>query len=253
MIKASIIIVNYNGEKFIEACLGSIFKSNFKDFEVIVVENGSTDGSLEILEKYCHCEAKPKQSRGEIISRMGLPRPDKIGARNDIVLIKNKTNLGSCRARNQGVKASNGKILIFLDCDVKAHFKMVTEYVKTFEKYPDVGSIHGKLLKMDDRKSFDSSGELFDGFGFLADRGKEDSFGSIASGKAASYAIRADLFKKLGGYDDDFFFFVEEPDLDMRVWHSGKKVMFLPTAIAYHAFGTSLKDTKNYYSRYLVR
>lgn len=170
-----------------------------------------------------------------------------------IVIDNNKINLGSCEARNLGARKAWGKYLIFLDCDTEINKNCISEYIKAFEKDRTIGAIHGKLLKLDDKKTFDSSGELFDSFGFLVDRGKDDSEAPIASGKAASYAIRADLFRKVGGYDKDFFFFVEEPDLDMRVWHLGFKVIFLPSAICYHAYGTLLKDSKNYYSKYLVR
>lgn len=176
-----------------------------------------------------------------------------------IVIDNNKINVGSCEARNQGARKARGKYLIFFDCDTEIDKNCIGEYVKAFEKYPDVGAMHGKSLNMEYRDKFDSTGELFDKFGFLSDRagfvhdrGQFDYIANIASGKACSYAIRSDLFKKLGGYDKDFFFFVEEPDFDMRVWMSGYRVIFLPSAVIWHAFGTKLK-AKDYYSRYLVR
>lgn len=230
MVKASVIIVSYNAEKFIGKCLKSVEKSRFKDFEVIVVDNGSKDGSAKIISKYCH------------------------------YFVRNDTNLGSCEARNQGARVARGKYLIFFDCDTEVDINCISEYVKAFEKYPDVGAMHGKSLNMEFRDKFDSTGELFDQFGFLSDRaggvkdrGQFDFVADIASGKACSYAIRADLFKKIGRYDKDFFFFVEEPDLDMRVWLLGKRVIFLPSAVCWHAFNTRFKNSLNYYSRYLVR
>lgn len=231
---ASVIIVSYNSENFIGDCLKSVFKSDFKNFEVVVVENGSSDKSLKILKK--------------------------LEKKFPLRVIKNSTNLGSCRARNIGVKNSNGKYLIFLDSDVKVDHKLISEYVALFGKDKSVGSIHGKSLNAEYRNRFDSAGELFDSFGLLCDRaggavdrGQFNTVVNIASGKACSFACRRDLFQKLGGYDEDFFFFVEEPDLDLRVWASGKRVVYLPTAVCWHAYGTSFKDDSKYYSRYLVR
>lgn len=240
MTEASVIIVSYNAQKFIGTCLSSVFKSNYKNFEVIVVENGSKERS------------KIKDQISKIRS--------KIKNNNQLIFIQNSTNLGSCEARNQGARRARGKYLIFLDCDVEIDKNLIGEYVKAFERYPKVGAMHGKSLNMEFRDKFDSAGELFDSFGFLADRaggvkdcGQFDYVANIASGKACSYAIRRDLFNKLGGYDKDFFFFVEEPDLDMRVWLSGNRVIFLPSAVCWHAFNTRFKNSLNYYSRYLVR
>jgi GT2 family glycosyltransferase len=229
----SVIIVSYNAEKFIKKCLESVFASRYGNFEVIVVENGIESQKLKFKRQKCNLKLK---------------------------IIKNKTNLGSCEARNQGAEKAKGNYLIFFDCDTEVDPNCISEYVAAFERDKTIGAMHGKLLKTDKRNFFDSTGEYFDSFGILNDRagyvkdiGQFNEIVPIASGKAASYAIRRDLFGKIGGYDKDFFFFLEEPDLDMRVWLMGKRVVFLPKAVCYHAYGTKFKDHKNYYSRYLVR
>lgn len=234
MISASVIIVSYNAEKFIADCLRSVFNSHNKNFEVVVVENGSSDRSLKILEN--------------------------LQKKFSFKLIKNSLNLGSCRARNQGVKASSGEYIIFLDDDVVVDKNLIGKYVAAFEKDRTIGSIHGKSLNLERKGNFDSAGELFDSFGFLQDRaggakdnGQFDCISPIVSGKACSCAYRRNIFEKIGGFDEDFFFLVEEPDLDMRVWLSGYKVIFLPKAVCWHAFNTSFKNRIKYYSNYLVR
>lgn len=243
MVKASVIIVNYNNnsETFISKCLDSVSKSKYKSFELIIVENGSKRESIKIIEKYCQ----------KITLLDGLLKPK---------IIRNSRNLGSAKARNQGADLARGKYLIFLDDDVEIKSDLISEYVLAFEKYPDVGGIHGKSLNAEFRDRFDSAGDFFDGFGLLTNRaggakdiGQFDKVTDIASGKACSCAYRRDIFEKVGGFDPDFFFLVEDTDLDMRVWHFGYRVIFLPKAVSWHAFNTRFKNSLNYYSRYLVR
>ena len=89
MKECSIIILTFNGIRFIGACLDSILAQDFQDFEVIVADNGSTDDTVSFIKK-------------------NYPR---------VILIENKENLGACKARNQGIKVAQGRWILALDCD----------------------------------------------------------------------------------------------------------------------------------------
>ena len=220
----SIIIVNYNGDKFIEKCLKSVFRETKIPFEVIVVENGSIDKSLEILTKI---QKKEKQLK----------------------IIIRKKNVGPAEGRNIGRRHSQGKFLVILDNDTEVGTNWLDKPTRFMEKHPEVGSSQLKILKMGTDKIYDSAGDKLTGFGFLSerargakDKGQFDYIESIFSGKTAAMIIRKNVFDKVGGFDKDIFMYWEEPDFCWRVWKSGHRVVFLPSGFVWHAYGT--KDKK---------
>lgn len=158
--------------------------------------------------------------------------------------------------RNMGARIAKGKYLAFFDDDVEIRPDCLKEFKDCLDTQLPCGMVYGKLLKMDEPTRFDEAGGFLTWTGFIwsraeqneIDRGQYDSTECILAGKSASCMIRADLFKKVGGFDEDFGILGEETDLSWRVWLSGNLVFFLPYAVGLHAFNTRFKPAKDYYT-----
>ncbi len=218
----SVIIVNHNGYEYLQACIQSIQKSlSWNDLEIIIVDNGSNKDPAKI------------QSNLVI--------------KNKITLISLDQNYGPAYARNQGVAQARGKYLAFLDNDTQVHSKWAQEAIKYFDKNPKAGVIQCKLLLASDHTKLDYVGEYLGTNGFLVqeckagdkDQGQFETVKQILAAKSAGMFIRKDTFDKAGGFDNDYFIYVEETDLGWRSWLVGYQAIYLPTSIVYHHFGTS--------------
>lgn len=220
----SVVVVNCNGKEYLLKCLRSILESNTKDYEIIIVDNGSNDGSLdEVREKYpALCDEK--------ILLLGLDK-----------------NYGPAKARNEGVKLSRGKYLGFLDNDTEVDKNWANEAIPHFEQNSKLGIIQCKLLLAKERNRLDYVGEYLGQNGFLVqtaeggeiDHGQYNKNSQILAAKSAGMFIRKDTFQKIGGFDNDYFIYVEETDLGWRSWLYGYENMFVYKSVVYHEFGTS--------------
>lgn len=234
MKKLAVIIVNYNGYKYTKRCIHSVLKSNFKNLDLVIVDNGSTDSSYEKL------TLDFKNFR-------------------QVKIIKLKKNFGPAYARNIGVKKTKSLAICFLDNDTEVDKKWAEEPIELFESNPKVGVIQSKLLLMNDPKRIDYVGEYVGQNGFLVqvaealtlDDGKFDSKIEILAAKSAGMFIRRKTFDKVGGFDDDYFIYVEETDLGWRSCLAGFSSIFVPSSRVLHEFGTSsliLGASKNEYN-----
>lgn len=222
MIITSVIVVNLNGSNYIDKLLSSISKSNSSDYEIIVVDNGSEISEIKSLER--------------IVNRYDRAH-----------LIKLHRNFGPAFARNIGVKNSTGKILSFLDNDTLVHQNWLIEANHYFRQHPKVGLIQCKLLLESNHNKIDYVGEYLGTNGFLVqtakggdvDNGQFNTPTKILAAKSAGMFIRRDVFESTGGFDDDYFIYVEETDLGWRTWLSGYEVHYLPSSIVFHHSGTS--------------
>lgn len=218
----SVIIVNINGSNFLIPLLDSIKNSVTKNYEVIVVDNGSNILEIKKIEQYLLNTTKIK-------------------------LIKLHKNYGPATARNIGVTNSSGRYLSFLDNDTIVDKKWSLEALNYFQKHKKVGIIQCKLLLQSDHSKLDYVGEFLGSNGFLVqecsggdqDLGQFDKPQRILAAKSAGMFMRRDAFDKAGGFDDDYFIYVEETDLGWRSWLVGYESHFVPTSIVYHHFGTS--------------
>lgn len=232
----SVIIVNYNGKGFLLDCLGAVFKSRYKNIEVIVVDNGSTDGSLAAVKS--------------IFSDERL--------RCCICL---DTNFGPAYARNRGIEASNGIYIAFLDNDTLPMPEWLEKPVELMQEDLRVAFCQCKLLLRDAHDKLDYVGDYLGQFGFLiqrahtaeTDTGQYDSQDDIFSAKSAAMVARASILKRVGYFDEDYFIYLEETDLCWRGWLLGKKTVFIPESRVVHAFGgsaLSLGDKQNYFAKF---
>lgn len=223
----SLIIGNYDGKKFLKDCLDSIFKEKNKPFEVILIDDGSTDGSAEYLEKnYSHI--------------------------SNFHLIKNKENLGTSRAYNAGVKTALGKYLFLLNNDTIIQPGWFDEVIKFFDKYKKAAVFQAKIYRMDTNR-FDYAGDFMGPLGFLIERAREaedkgqfDKIDKIFSVKGTAMIVRKNVWDELGGFDEDYKFSLEETDFTWRAWLAGYETLFCPYIQVWHFFGTK-KKSMNYY------
>lgn len=230
----SIIIVNYNGKKILENCIRSVLSNNYGCIEIIVVDNASTDGSIENISRFL----------------------------SELKIIKLERNFGPARARNDGVKIAKGKYIGFLDNDTEVDPDWIVEAIKEFENDENIGVIQCKLLLLKEPHKIDYVGEYIGQNGFLVQRaryqeedcGQYDQNVEILAAKSAGMFIRKDVFEKIGGFDEDYFIFVEETDLGWRSWLMGYKSIFCHASVVYHLFSTTKdivdKNTNNYFIRF---
>jgi len=230
----SVIVVNFNGRDFLKILFPSLLKTNYEKFEIILVDNASSDGSIEYV-------------RGNFKDER-------------ISIVENDKNYGPAAARNIGFKKSGGEYIVFLDNDTEVDGEWLVELVKVFESDSKIAVAQCKLLNMVERNRFDHAGDYLTPLGILyershqgIDRGQFNKTEDIFSAKSAATMIRSQVYKELGMYDSDYFIFMEETDFCFRVWLAGYRVVFVPRAIVWHAYGTLLKESKKYYTSYMIR
>lgn len=217
----SIIIVNWNGKDLLKVCLPSLKKINYKSFEIILVDNGSTDGSIKYARKI-------------------FPQ---------IKIVQNKTNLGFAKANNQGIKLSRGELVLFLNNDTKVTPDFLNILVKRLISDPKMGAAQPKILHLEKKGKLDSIGSFLTGSGFLYHLGFEANDSKklnkeikLFSGKGSCLLFKREVLKKIGFFDNDFFAYFEETDLCWRLWLAGYYLLYIPRAIIYHkSWGTTKK------------
>ncbi len=211
--KTSVIIPNWNGQNLLEDCLSSLRAQTYKNFEVMVVDNGSTDGSVQ----YIHSN---------------FP---------GIKVIELDKNYGFAKAINEGVKKTLAEYVVFLNNDTAVDKNWLAELVKLIEKHPEVFSVNSKMLNFYDRKKIDGVGIEINEVGQAKSIGwdqtdigqfakEEYVFG--ATGGASLF--RRNKFTKLGMFDESYFMYSEEVDLAFRAQFQGFKSIYCPKAIVYH-------------------
>jgi len=216
MPKISVIIANYNGKILLEKCLESLFKVNYDNFEVILVDNNSTDQTVDFITK-------------------NYP---------SIILIKLDSNKGFAEPNNIGAKIAKGEHLLFLNNDTIVTPNFISELVKIMENDTKVAICQSLLLKLDG--SVDSSGDFIDNLGVVYNsKTKTDQIREISSARGASMLVRSSIFKKLDGFDEKFFVSFEDVDLGWRTWILGYRVFLAPKSIVYHLGGTTIKKIKS--------
>lgn len=221
----SIVIVNWNGKHWLEGCLPTLSKVTHKRVEWIIVDNASTDGSVEwVKNRY------PKT-----------------------ILLENSENLGFSHANNLGYKKAKGDFILFLNNDTKVKPDFITELLKPFTRDPMIGGVQSKILLMDDPSRLDSIGAFLTPTGFLLHNslGGKDKLElnrqiDLYTVKGASMMFRTDVLKlvEVDGFifDPEYFAYFEETDLCHRIWLSGFRIVYAPKAVIYHKLGaTSIK------------
>lgn len=218
----SIVIVNYNALEYLRDCLDSVLGTKYPNYEVIVVDNNSSDGSREIARRY-----------------------------TNITLIENEENKGFAEGCNIGIGVARGTYITLLNPDTTVKETWLNPVIETMEKDSSIGIAQSKLLLMDRENVLDDTGMYLDFNGFFVhpgllkkDDGEFDKLVPIFSAKGAAMTIRTSLLKDIGTLDTDFFAYLEESDLCWRAWLRNFKVIFVPASIVYHAWGASSPTKK---------
>ncbi|HXK60182.1 MAG TPA: glycosyltransferase family 2 protein [Acidobacteriota bacterium] len=210
----AVIIVNYNGSDCLQRCLCTLKAQSRPPEKIILVDNGSTDGSADRAVKMCP----------------------------GIEIFRLDSNLGFAKASNLGVQAANGvEWVVLLNNDAFCDPTWLENLVDAIEKYPQFSSFASRIVSHQDPNILDSAGDVYHVCGFAWKRlhgQAETEFGKrplevfSASGTAAVY--KRSVFLELGGFDEDFFCYFEDVDLGFRLHLAGHRVLFVPTALVHH-------------------
>jgi len=230
----SVIIVTFNAEQLILNCLSAMNKQTHNCFEIVIVDNGSSDNTLKTID--------------EFLQKTSVKFPIKI--------IPLEKNLGFSKGNAEGLSHASGNYIALLNNDTVPHKKWLEELEPGLEIYPSVGACASKLVCYNSNR-VDSAGDCFTKILMGHKRGEgmdiasfnifEHVFGACAG--AALY--RREMIENIGFLDDDFFLIHEDTDLNFRAQLAGWKVLYVPTAIVYHKVRSSIgsmSDLAVYYS-----
>ena len=209
----SVIVLNYNGKGFLDGCLTSLASQTYSDFEVIVVDNGSRDGSPEYVKE-------------------NYPW---------VRLAKNDENLGFAGGTNVGIRAAKGEFVITLNNDSRADSRFIEELIKPMAD-PEVGVCAAKMLFPDGRINsagicISRSGAAWDRGMFEPDRGQYEFVEEVFGACAGAALYRREMLDEIGLFDEDFFLYLEDVDLAFRARLAGWKCLYVPGARVIHHHG----------------
>jgi len=218
----SILISNYDGKDLLKTLLSSIKKSDFKDYEIIIVDNDSSDGSKELIRNY-----------------------------KNVKLVENKKNLGYSGI-NSGLKHVKGKYILFLNNDMEIDKNCISELVKTIESDKNVAMVAPRLVNFYNKK-LKSSG-TWASRSFYNGHIKGDKEENV---KEVPYLgvglIRKDFVDKFGYlFDPDYFIYAEDLDLGLRIRLNGKKILFNSAAVLYHMHAFTTQKTSSAFTTFLM-
>lgn len=212
--KVSVLVLNYNGLDYLNECFSSLFKQTYKNYEIFMVDNCSTDGSQEFVKKH-------------------FPR---------VRIIQFKENLGFTGAYNKAIRMLKEDFIALLNNDTKVDRNWLKELMAVIKKDDKIAICASKILFYDKPKLVNSAGlaltQIGSGFdiGFREDASKfNESRFTCASGGAL--LLRRKAFIDVGGFDPTYFIYFEDTDLSWRLWLYGYRIIFVPTSIVYHKFG----------------
>tara|TARA_B100000029_G_scaffold474163_1_gene516208 strand:- start:2571 stop:3614 length:1044 start_codon:yes stop_codon:yes gene_type:complete len=222
----SIIILNYNAGELLLNCVESIKKSNYKNIEIIVVDNVSSDNS--------HVKCKEKYQ--------------------EVKLIQNKENFGYCGGNNIGIKHATGEFVIILNPDTIVQPDCIRELVSAYQEIGE-GLFQPKILSLNEENIIQSTGNMIHifGFGFARNKGKRDNraeekIEKIGYASGTCLFTSRKIFEKIGLLDEFLFLYHDDLDLGWRAAHIGIDSYYVPKSKIYHVESYSLKwSAKKFY------
>ncbi len=224
----SIIIINYNGISFLKECLDSVFRIDYPNFEVILVDNGSNDGSLDFVKKYY----------------------------KKVKFFLNEEN-NFCKANNIGVINAKGKFVALLNNDTKVDKKWLNELVKVI-KNKNCAAVQSKVLLKDGKINSVGLVKLpnfyVENLGFLEkDEGQYDYEKEIYAPYHASTLYNKEKLVSAGLFDEDFEHYVDEIDIAHRLRKKGEKIFFAYKSVVYHLYQGTFSKTQDRFKKYTER
>ncbi|MGQ9640379.1 MAG: glycosyltransferase family 2 protein [Candidatus Bathyarchaeia archaeon] len=220
--KVSIIVLNYNGKKYLKNCLDSLRKQVYPNYEVIMFDNASTDGSVNYVRENFHW----------------------------VKIIENPTNLGYAKANNEAEKAASGEYLLFLNVDTWVKPDLLNALISTVMNNPKIGACACTQFSYDGKQRL-NSGLTTDLFAYPINPNKKEQ---ILYSDGASLFVKRQVFRRIGGFDPAYFMYGEDVDLCWRILLSGYDVVAAQSAIVGHkTSGTYVKPGKIYQINQLRR
>jgi len=213
----TLLILNYNGKRFLKECLDSVLKTDYPNFEVVVIDNASTDGSVEFIEK-------------------NYPQ---------VRIIKNNRNYGFAVAYNLAIKTVKNEYLVLLNNDVIVEpdwLKKLISYISNGK----VAAVNPKMLFADDRKRINAAGGNCDIYGVgwnrgngEIDNGQYDKVEEVFYVNGAALLTKKSVWKDVGAFDERFFLYGEDLDWCWRARLKGYKILYVPDSKIYHHWRAS--------------
>lgn len=217
----SVIVANYNGQRHLPVVLSALRRQSFTEFEVIVADDASSDDSVAIVERE-------------------FP---------EVRLLVNRRNLGFAATCNTGADAAAGRFLVMLNSDTEPEADWLKELALAITANPTAAAIQSKLLLFDKRDILHSAGDVFgvDGLArnrgvWQKDSGQFDDEREIFSACGGAAAYRRDLWQALGGFDEEFWMYLEDVDFGFRARLAGWNAVLAPQARVYHHLSASGGD-----------
>jgi len=209
----SVVVVNWNGEGILDRCLQALKEQTFQDYEVILVDNASTDKSIASAEEFWP----------------------------EILIIKLDRNLGFAEANNIGARQARGQWLALLNNDAFPAPDWLEQLVAAGRRYPESAFFASKLINASNESNIESTGDIFHVSGNAWHRDynqpKEKAIreeGEVFSACAAAALYNRQAFEKVGGFDEDYYSHVEDIDLGFRLQLQGYHCMYVPSARVLH-------------------
>ena len=221
----SILIVSYNGAKVLADCLASLGQITYPQFEVIVVDNASTDSSREVLAQH-----------------------------SSVRVLKSDCNRGFAGGNNFGLLVCCGQFILLLNSDTIVTPDFLQPLVEYLQKSPRVGIVQGKMILSRHGNALDVCGSFLTSFGFLyhygywkQDSPKYDRSYPVFTVKGACMLFRRELVADVGGYlfNEDFFCYYEETDFCHLAWLAGHESHFVHTSTIQHLQGATSELTQS--------
>lgn len=212
----SVIIVNYNGGEFLQKAVDKLAAQTDHDYELILVDNASTDGSSEAI-------------RADHIKRF--------------TLLALEENIGFAAANNLAAKQAKAEWIALLNPDTEADMNWLSAFRAARDTHPDTVMFAGATIDSKNRDIMDGAGDCYYGFGipwrggYGRPRSELPGIGECFSPCGASALIHKDTFIEIGGFDERFFCYCEDVDLGFRFRLEGHRCIFWPDALVYH-FGS---------------
>jgi GT2 family glycosyltransferase len=217
-LRVTVVVPNWNGERFLDLCLSSLREQSFKDFDTVLVDNGSTDDSLTFVDR-------------------NFP---------EVRVLQLGENKGFSAAANAGIKASETEYVALLNNDTEVDPDWLEALVRAAESHPEAGLFASKLVNFYDRRLLDGAGDALRRGGLPyrighkeLDRGQFDEPTFVFSACAAAALYRRALFEEVGLFDEDFFSNCEDADLSFRAQLFGYQCLYVPGSVVYHMVSAS--------------
>lgn len=229
--RVAVVIPNYNRCDLLRSCLQAVVSQTFRDLAVVVVDNGSTDGSVEVVQRE-------------------FPQ---------VALIRNPTNRGFAVAMNQGIAGSRSEYVASLNNDTIAEPDWLEQLVVALDDNPDAGMAASTLLFSSPQGMINSAGICVDRLGIAWDRWggrcerQAHGISSVFGASAGAALYRRRMLDHIGLFDEDYFCYHEDVDLAWRAQLAGWRAVYVPDAVVVHLHSATSRDGSPFKNRLLAR